>query len=53
MLPINVKGAHLLAIKTNSDVDMTDNGKLTKVHMVNRKCVLSLLMTRRVKSNAV
>ena len=27
MLPIKVKGAHLLAIKTNLDVKMTDNGK--------------------------
>ena len=31
--PIN--GAHLLAIKANSDVEMTDNGKSTKVYMVN------------------
>ena len=33
MLPIKVKGAHLQAIKTNSDVEMTDNGKLTKVQV--------------------
>ena len=25
MLPVKVKGAHLLVIKTNSDVEMTDN----------------------------
>ena len=37
MLPIKVKGADLLAIKSNSDVEMTDYGKSTKVHtfMVN------------------
>ena len=35
MLPIKVKGAHSLAIKTNSDVEMIDNGKSTKIHMVN------------------
>ena len=35
MLPIKVKGVHLLAIKTNWNIEMTDNGKLTKVHMVN------------------
>ena len=35
MLPIIVKGANLLAIKTNSDVEMTNNGKLTIVRMVN------------------
>ena len=35
MLPITAKGAHLLAMKTNSDVEMTDNGKPTKAHMVN------------------
>ena len=39
MLPIKVKGAHLLTVKTNSDVEMTDNGKSTKVHMVNESQV--------------
>ena len=28
-----------MAIKTESDVEMTDNGKLTKVHMVNKSQV--------------
>ena len=32
-LPIKVKSAHLLAIKTNLDVEMTDNSKSTKVHV--------------------
>ena len=50
MLPVKVKGVHLLAIKTNSDVEMTYN-KLTKVHMVNESQVCTLLlMPRRVNS---
>ena len=34
MLPTKVKRALLLAVKTNSDVEIRDNGKLTKVHIV-------------------
>ena len=44
MLPIKVKGAHLLAIKTNSDVEMTDNGKSTKAHMVNESQVRTFII---------
>ena len=32
MLLVRAKGAYLLAIKTNSDVKITDNGKSTKGH---------------------
>ena len=44
MLPIKVKRAHLLAIKTNSDVEMTDNSKSTKVHMVNESQVRTFII---------
>ena len=50
MLPIKVKGAHLPAIKTNSDVEMTDNGngKSTKVHMVNESQVHTFNINKRL-----
>ena len=44
MLPAKVKGAHLLAIKTNSDVEMTDNCKSTKVHMVNESQIRTFIL---------
>ena len=47
MLPIEVKGVNLLAIKTDSDVKMTDNGKC---RMVNESQVRTFnCMTRRVR----
>ena len=54
MLPIKAKGADLLGIKTNSDVEMIDSGKSTKVHMVNESQVRTFIINaRRVKFNLV
>ena len=40
-----IKGAHLLAIKTNWDVEMTDYGKSTKVRMVNESQVRTFIIS--------